>query len=182
MFDFRYTDTGVNVHYVSTIGTGKSIKLETEEIKAEYVHKVVNLDALEDGRPKKMTTGPLPGRGPATEQNSELDSEVVGTKFSCHNQECTARFDTFSLLNKHLSQGSVQHTKSLYISRTVRNHYGTKIEIFKYLGWFWADYEQLLRALFSFFQGQIFFENIVVFALKSCIISTLRKKRKKNCS
>ena len=45
------------------------------------------------------------------------------------------------------------------------------------LGWtvlkkVWADYEQLLREVFSTFCGQkkkIFFENIVASALKSCI-------------
>jgi hypothetical protein len=40
----------------------------------------------------------------------------------------------------------------------------------------WADYEQLLRVLFSCFHVQkskIFFENIVVSALKSCILSRL---------
>ena len=46
------------------------------------------------------------------------------------------------------------------------------------LGWaegkkVWADYEQLLREVFSTFCGQkkkyIFFENIAVSALKSCI-------------
>ena len=29
------------------------------------------------------------------------------------------------------------------------------------LSWFWADYEQILRAFFSCFQGQFFFFNIV---------------------
>ena len=36
----------------------------------------------------------------------------------------------------------------------------------------WADYEQLLKAVFPCFQGQVFFQkpkNIVVFALESCI-------------
>ena len=32
-----------------------------------------------------------------------------------------------------------------------------------------ADYEQLLRLVFSCFQGQFFFLNIVALALKSCI-------------
>ena len=39
----------------------------------------------------------------------------------------------------------------------------------------WADYEQLLRVVFSW----AFIFDIVVFALKSCIISLLYKKKKK---
>ena len=45
-----------------------------------------------------------------------------------------------------------------------------------------ADYEQLLRAVFSSFRGQIFFlnffENTIASALKSCIIPFLQKKLK----
>jgi hypothetical protein len=38
----------------------------------------------------------------------------------------------------------------------------------------WADYEQLLRAVFSCFQGQkIFRKKIVASALKGCIIPLL---------
>ena len=58
------------------------------------------------------------------------------------------------------------------------NFYETEIEIWAGLGpvgntekKIGADYEQLLRSVFSCFQGQTknFFLNIVVSALKSCI-------------
>ena len=44
------------------------------------------------------------------------------------------------------------------------------------LGWFWADYEQLLRAFFSCFRGYFFinfFLNMAVSAPKSCIKSLI---------
>ena len=51
--------------------------------------------------------------------------------------------------------------KSLYLSCAVSNFYGTEIEIWAGFGpvgntekKIWADYEQLLRAVFSCFQGQ----------------------------
>ena len=51
--------------------------------------------------------------------------------------------------------------KSLYISRVASNFYGTEIEIWAGFGPVgntekknWADYEQLLRAVFSCFQEQ----------------------------
>ena len=57
--------------------------------------------------------------------------------------------------------------KSLYMSQAVSNFYGTEIEIWAGLLFgiteknIWADYEQLLRAVFSCFQrqkkSQIFF-------------------------
>jgi hypothetical protein len=56
--------------------------------------------------------------------------------------------------------------KAIFISHTVSNSYGTYLEI-------WADYGQLLGAVFSCFHVQKrilkFFESIVAFALKSCI-------------
>ena len=56
------------------------------------------------------------------------------------------------------------YTKSLYISRAVSNFYETEIEIWAGFGPVgnneknnWADYEQLLRPVFSCFHGQFFF-------------------------
>ena len=60
------------------------------------------------------------------------------------------------------------------------NFYGKEIEIWAGFGPVgntkknWADYEQLLKAVFSCFQGQkktfkIYFENILASTLKSCI-------------
>ena len=59
----------------------------------------------------------LPGIGPAIEKNAELDSEVIGTKYPCHNQECVARFDSVELLNNHLST-------NIHISETPLSMYG----------------------------------------------------------
>ena len=66
--------------------------------------------------------------------------------------------------------------KSLYRSRVGRHFYGTENEIWagfgpvgnteKKLG---ADYEQLLRVVFSCFQGQI---NTLKFFLKYCSVCT----------
>ena len=68
--------------------------------------------------------------------------------------------------------------RSIYRSCEGSHFYGIEYEIWAYFGpvgntekKFWADYEQLLRALFSCFQGQNFFLNIVASAIKSCIIS-----------
>jgi hypothetical protein len=62
----------------------------------------------------------------------------------------------------------------------VSNFYGTEIEIWAGFGQdgkllkknILVDYEQLLRSVYSCFQGQKkikYFENIVLSALKSCI-------------
>ena len=67
--------------------------------------------------------------------------------------------------------------KSLYLSRAVSNFYETDITIWAGFGpdgnaekKIWADYEQLLRAFFSCFQGQKkMLKNIVASALKSYI-------------
>ena len=56
------------------------------------------------------------------------------------------------------------HSKSLYRSRAGRHFYGTENEIWAGFGPVgntekkkWADYEQLLRAVFLYFHGPIFF-------------------------
>ena len=53
------------------------------------------------------------------------------------------------------------HTKSIYRSREGSNFYGTEYEIWADFGPVgntekknWADYKQLLRVVFSYFQGQ----------------------------
>ena len=76
--------------------------------------------------------------------------------------------------------------KSLYISHVVSNFYWTEIEIWAGFGPVgnteknWADYEKLLRSVFSCFQGQNFFKtifkHILVSALKSCIKWNNKKK------
>ena len=55
-------------------------------------------------------------------------------------------------------------TKSLYISRAVRIFYGTEREIWALFGavdgtekTIWANYEQLLRMVFSCVRGQKYF-------------------------
>ena len=81
--------------------------------------------------------------------------------------------------------------KSLYRSCAGRHFYGTENVFWAGFGLVgntekkgaWADYEQLLRAVFSCFQGQKksqnFFENTLASALKSCIKCNLQKKNLK---
>ena len=121
--DYRFNDSGVDAHRASHIGVGTSFKLATINIDVDYDCRVVNELALENGRPKKMTTGPLPGIGPAIEKNAELDSEVIGTKYPCHNQECIARFDSLELLNDHLSTNVHISETPLSMYGYVRRHY-----------------------------------------------------------
>ena len=66
--------------------------------------------------------------------------------------------------------------------------YGTEIEIwagFRPIGCIeeknWVDYVQLLGQFFNVFMGKKIFKNIVVSALKSCIISLLQKKNYEFC-
>ena len=73
-------------------------------------------------------------------------------------------------------------TKSLYISRMVSNFYGTEIMIWtgfgpagnteKKIG---ADYERLLRSVFSCFQGQ----NVFYLSFKYCSVCTKKLHRMK---
>jgi hypothetical protein len=66
--------------------------------------------------------------------------------------------------------------KSLYISRALKIFYGTEIEILAGFGPFgntekkiWANYEQLLRAVFSCFHGQ---KKGLKFFLRYCSVRT----------
>ena len=122
LHSFHFDELGILAKKVAGIGVGSYILQNDDErlvnfkIDCEYDYEIVNLDQLENFRPKRSTVLPLkmPGEVEVTdsyEYDDEDEEEVdyiesnTGAIFSCPTPNCMSQFLRYDGLEKHLIAG-----------------------------------------------------------------------------